>query len=137
MSKSIGVESYTLTSMLQGSCQSYVKYSAWRRMKVGDEWIRYQEMNVTEDDQILSVDHLWKNCSQRKITMEISLKPKMVKCALALFQSSADFERSLSDNKRMLTKQNVSMKDETIVGLRASKVAVQDYGGVQNVPMTP
>ena len=36
----------------------------------------------------------------------------------------------------MLTKQNVSMKDETIIGLRATKAAVQDYGGVQNVPIT-
>ena len=33
----------------------------------------------------------------------------------------------------MLTKQNVSMKDETVIGLRATKAAVQDYGGVQNV----
>ena len=29
-------------------------------MKVGDEWIRYEEMNVTEDDQNLHVDHFWK-----------------------------------------------------------------------------
>ena len=36
----------------------------------------------------------------------------------------------------MLTKKNMSMKDETIIGLRAVKVAVKDYGGVQNVPIT-
>ena len=36
----------------------------------------------------------------------------------------------------MLTKQNVSMKDETVIGLRATKAAVQDYGGVWNVPIT-
>ena len=28
------------------------------------------------------------------------------------------------------------MKDETIIGLRATKAAVPDYGGVQNVPIT-
>ena len=39
-------------------------------MRVGEEWIRYQEMNVREDDQSLLVDHFWK----RKITVEISLK---------------------------------------------------------------
>ena len=60
----------------------------------------------------------------------------MVKCALALCHSNADVERSLSVNKRMLTKQNVSMKDETIIGLRATKVAVKDNGGVHNVPIT-
>ena len=26
-------------------------------MKVGDEWVRYQEMNVTGDDECLCVDH--------------------------------------------------------------------------------
>ena len=42
----------------------------------------------------------------------------------------------LSVNKRMLTKQNVSVKDKTIIGLRTTKAAVQDYGGVQNLPIT-
>ena len=35
----------------------------------------------------------------------------------------------------MLTKHNVSVNDETIIGLRATKAAVQDYGGVQNIPI--
>ena len=63
---------------------------------------------------------------------QFEVLPKMVKCALALCHSNADIERSLIVNKRMLTKQNVSIKDETIIGLRA---AVQDYGSVQNVPI--
>ena len=42
-------------------------------MKAGDNWIRYPEMNVT-DDQSLHVDCFWKKCSLRKITVEISLK---------------------------------------------------------------
>ena len=53
----------------------------------------------------------------------------MIMCALALCHSNADVERALSINKRMLTKQNVSVKDETITGLTATKAAVQDYGG--------
>ena len=28
------------------------------------------------------------------------------------------------------------MKDETIIGLGATKAVVQDYGGIQNVPIT-
>ena len=40
--------------------------------------------------------------------------PKMVKCALALCHSNADVERSLSVNKRMLTKMNTRMSEETI-----------------------
>ena len=46
-----------------------------------------------------------------------------------------DVERSLVLTK-MLTKQNVSVKYETVKGLRATKAVVQDYGGVQNVPIT-
>ena len=66
---------------------------------------------------------------------QFEVLPKVVKCALALCHSNADVEKSLGVNKRMLAKHNVSMKDETILGLRVTKVAMQDYGGVQNVPI--
>ena len=36
----------------------------------------------------------------------------------------------------MLTKQNVSMKNETIIGLRTTRAAVQDSSGVQDVAIT-
>ena len=62
--------------------------------------------------------------------------PKMVKCALSLCHSNADVERSFSTNKRMLTKQNVALNEETIIGLRASKAAVEECGGVNKVPIT-
>ena len=35
-------------------------------IKVGNEWIRYQEMNMTEDDQSLLVDHFWKKVFTKK-----------------------------------------------------------------------
>ena len=62
--------------------------------------------------------------------------PKMVKYALALCHSNADVERSLSVNKRMLTKMNTRMSEETINGLRSTKVAVQEYGHASKVPIT-
>ena len=73
-------------------------------MKVGDEWIRYQEMNVTEDDQSLHVDHFWNKVFTKKDNCgdKFEVLPKMVKCALTLYYSNADVERSLSVNKRML-----------------------------------
>ena len=60
----------------------------------------------------------------------------MVKCALVLCHSNADVERSLSVNKRMLTKQNVGMKDETLRGLRAIKDAVKHAGGITNIAVS-
>ena len=79
-------------------------------MKVGDEWIKYQEMNVTKDDQSLHVDHFWKKVFTKKDNCGDQFEglPKMVKCALALCNSNANVERSLSVNKRILTKQNVN-----------------------------
>ena len=92
-------------------------------MKVGDEWIRYQEMNVTEDDQSLCMDHLWDKFFTKKDNCEdqFEVLPKVVKCVLALCHSNADVERSLSINRRMLRKQNVSMKGETIIGLESNE----------------
>ena len=72
-------------------------------MKVRDEWIIYQKMNVTEDDQSLCVGYFWKKkCSPRKITVEISLKccQKLFKCALALCHSNADVERSFKCHQK-------------------------------------
>ena len=60
----------------------------------------------------------------------------MIKCSLALCHSNADVERSPSINKKVVTKQNVSMKRETLTGLRSVKTAVQDYGGVDKMPIT-
>ena len=64
-------------------------------MKVGDELIRYQEMNVTDDNQSLCVDHFWKEVFTKKDNCEdqFDVLPKMVKCALALCNSSADVGR--------------------------------------------
>ena len=60
----------------------------------------------------------------------------MVKYALTLCHSNANVERSLSVNKRMITKQNVSMKAETVVGLRAIKAAAYENGSVKGTEVT-
>ena len=102
----------------------------------GSEWIRYQEFEVTDDDLKLRIDkYLHKKFSRRGDSGDnFVVLPKMVKCALSLFHSNADVERSFSTNKRMLTKQNMAL-NETI-GLRASKAAVEECGGVNKVPIT-
>ena len=45
-------------------------------------------------------------------------------------------ERSLSTNKKIVTKSNTSLKPETLRGLRAIKCAINEYGGVTKVPIT-
>ena len=44
--------------------------------------------------------------------------------------------KDLSVNKRMLTKMNTRMSEETINGLRSTKAAVQEYGHTSKVPIT-
>ena len=74
----------------------------------GDEWIRYQELELTEDDlKLKRVDHFWYKVFSKVDTVgeQFAILPKMVKCALSLCHSNADVEMSLSSNKRVLTKQ--------------------------------
>ena len=97
----------------------------------GDEWIHYQEIDIGEEDLKLRVDHLWHKVFTKGDGSGdcFVVLPKMVKCALALCHSNAGVERSLSTNKKVVTKHNVSMKKETITGLRSVKAAVEEYGG--------
>ena len=105
---------------------------------VGDEWVRYTEINVDDDDMEVRVDHFWDKMFRRTDESgdRFEILPKMVKCALALCHSNADVERSLSVNKRTLTKQNMAMKDETLIGLRVIKDAIKHAGGITKVEVS-
>ncbi len=104
-------------------------------VKIEGEWLRYQEMKLTKEDKEIRVDHFWQKmfkCADDS-GESFAVLAKMVKCALALCHSNADVERSLSVNSKLLTKNRVSLNQETIVGLRAVKDGVQDFGGVHKV----
>ena len=75
------------------------------KVKVGDEWIRYQEMELRDEELELCVDHFWHRIISKIDECRDNFKalPKMVKCVLVLRHSNADVERSLSINKKMLT----------------------------------
>ena len=107
-------------------------------IKVGDEWITYQEIEIDDDDLKERVDHFWHKMfnTPDKCGDFFQVIPKMVKSALALCHSNADVERSLSTNKRMLTKNNTLLKPETLRGLRAIKCAIYEFGGVTQIPIT-
>ena len=108
------------------------------KVKVGDEWIRYQEIEINDDDIQGRIDHFWHRIFNipDKCGDFFEVLPKMVKCALTLCHSNADVERSLSTNKKIVTKSNTSLKPETLRGLRAIKCAINEYGGVIKVPIT-
>ena len=105
---------------------------------VGDEWVHYMEIKVKEEDFILRVDHFWHKifCCRDSSGDRFVVLPKMVECALALCHSNADVERSLSVNKRMLTKLNTGMSKESVNGLRSTKAAFQENGHASKIPLT-
>ena len=67
----------------------------------GDEWIGYQEFEVTVDDVKLRIDKLWHKIFSRSDASgdHFVTLPKKVYCALALCHSNADVERSLVETK--------------------------------------
>ena len=71
---------------------------AEEQITVGDEWLRYQEMELINEDMEVRVDHFWNKIFRRTDASgdKFIILPKMVKCALALCHSNADVERSLS-----------------------------------------
>lgn len=118
--------------------QNMPSLSEEEQVMVGDEWAHYMEIEVKEEDLKLRVDYFWQKIFSAKDRCgdKFLVLPKMVKCALALCHSNADVERSLSVNKRVLTKGNVCMSEESINGLRSTKAAVQEYGHASKVPVT-
>ena len=108
------------------------------KVKVVNEWIRYQEIEIDDDDIQGCIYHFWHRIFNipDKYGDFFEVLPKMVKCVLALCHSNADVERSLSTKKKMVIKSNTSLKPETLRGLRAIKCAIDEYGGVTKVPIT-
>ena len=94
-------------------------------------------METKEEDLKQRVDHFWCKVFDHTDASgdQFLVLPRMVKCALSLSHSNTDAERSYSINKKMLAKQNMKMNDQTAVGLRATTVAVPEYGGVIKVPI--
>ena len=64
-------------------------------VKVGDEWIRYQEIQLKDEELELHVDHFWHRIFSKpdECGDNFTALPEMVKCALVLSHSNADVER--------------------------------------------
>ena len=99
-------------------------------LRVVDEWIKYQEFEFSDEDYKCRVDHFCSKVFQREDTCgeKFVTLLKMVKCALVPCHWNAYVERSLSINKKVVTKQNTKMKGSTITGLRALRLLFRTLG---------
>ena len=83
------------------NCKKVVKemlsIAAEEQITVADEWFRYQEMELMNEDMEVRVDHFWNKILRRTDASgkKFIILPKMLKCALALCNSNADVKRSL------------------------------------------
>ena len=81
-----------------------------------DEWRMYAETDIPEewiqqeDGSVVRVDHYWHKVLQLKTPLgkrNFDVLAKTIKCALSLSHGNADNERSLSVNKKTLTKEKI------------------------------
>ena len=59
-----------------------------------------------------------------------------MKCALSLSHGNADNERSLSVNKKTLTKERSNLSTITLNGLRATEDSVKSLNGLSHITVT-
>lgn len=110
-----------------------------------DEWRIYAETDIPEewiqkvDKSVVRVDHYWHKVLQLKTPLgkdKFSVLAKVVKCALSLSHGNADSERSLSLNKKTLTKERSSLSITSVNGLRATQDGVKSMSGLSNITVT-
>ena len=114
--------------------------------QVTDEWKMYQLQDITDSLKIddtqkdIRVDDYWNRVLQSK-SCDGSPKYKvlgpLVKAVLCFAHGNAEVERSLSENKKMLSKERTLLSDSSINGLRMVKDAVKvSPGGVADINIT-
>ena len=101
--------------------------------------LQYPNWIQKEDGSVARVDHYWNKVLQLKTQLgsqRFSVLAKAVKCALTLSHGNADNERSLSVNKKTLTKERASLSTTTLNGMRATEDGIKSMNGLSNISVT-
>ena len=110
-----------------------------------DEWRMYAETDIPEEwiqqegGSVVGVDHYWHKVLQLKTPLgkqKFDVLAKTVKCALSLSHGNADNERSLSFDKKTLTKERSKLATITLNGLRATEDGVKSLNGLSHITVT-
>ena len=97
------------------------------------EWLQ------DKDGKTVQVDHFWSQVPRVRTphgSQKFSVLTKVLKCALTLSHGNADNERSLSENKKTLTKDRTNLSQVTVNGLRTTEDAIKSMDGLSNVEIT-
>ena len=110
-----------------------------------DGWRIYAETGIPEgciqqeDGSVVRVDHYWHKVLQLKTPLgkkKFDVLAKTIKCALSLSHGNADNGRSLSVNKKTLTKERSNLSTITLNGLRATEDGVKSLNGLSPITVT-
>lgn len=113
--------------------------------QITDEWKIYQLETIPrcwiEDDNGKDhrIDDYWAKVLDLKMdngSFKFKTLSILVKSCLCIAHGNAEVERSLSENKRMLSKERTLLSDCSVNGLRIVKDAVKNKGDVVKVPFT-
>lgn len=114
--------------------------------QVTDEWKMYQLVDIPDslefDDtgKDVRVDDYWNKVLQTKnsdSTPRCKVLGPLVKAVLCIAHGNAEVERSLSENKKMLSKERTLLTDSSVNGLRMVKDAVKvSCGSVADMNIT-
>lgn len=114
--------------------------------QVTDEWKLYSLQEIPDswsydrEGSELRIDFYWNKVLQTKKQdgrKKYDILAKLVKAILCLAHGNAEVERSLSENKKLLTKERTLLSDSSINGLRTVKDAVRIQGDVvSEMPVT-
>ena len=102
----------------------------YREAEIPKDWT--EETMKDGSKKFFRVDEYWANVISLKNAAgndKFKVLPKEIKCALTLANGNADTERSLSVNKKIITKQRVNTNQSTLIGIRLARDGVKCAGG--------
>ena len=105
----------------------------YAKTDIPEEWVN------KEDCSSVRVDHYWDKVLKLKSVVgsqRFCVLTKVIRCALSLSHGNADNERSLSVNKKTLSKERTSLSISTLNGLRATEDGTRNTDGLSNVDVS-
>ena len=109
------------------------------------EWRVYAETDIPqewvhkEDGTPVRIDQYWNHVLQLKTPLgsqKFSVLAKTVKCPLGLSHRNSENERSLSVNKKTLSKEVYGLSIVTLNGLRTTVDGIRNVEGLSNIVVT-
>jgi len=103
-----------------------------------DDWKVYQSQEIPnhwylEEDNFSRIDKYWQKVMESRDSsgdIRYRVLSKLLKAILTIVHGNADVERSLSENKKVLTKKHSLMTDASLNAIRMTKLGCSPCGWI-------